>query len=103
MENQARDRSRNNPSQEHPEPEEAIDKTQDGIREQIRDVASHRIGIWRKAPADMRVQHPLKQPDNTVALEMRRMRIARAVAVLVVRAMDGAPFQDWSLSRHRTG
>src|ERR1051325_10610623 len=73
MPDQAADRAGNNPSQEKPDPEPAIDKAQHRVGHQIANALGQLRRLWCEQPPEMRVPHSAKHFHHALSMQMRRM------------------------------
>ncbi len=94
------DEAGDDPAEEEAEPEPAIDEDEDGIGEKIGDGAGEAGGLSAEEPAEMGMEHAAEHAADAVAVEVRGMGVAVAVGVLMVSAVEGAPFDDGALAGH---
>src|SRR4051812_17072769 len=98
MRDESADDARNDPAEEHPQPEKSVDEAQYGIGDEVGDDAGGSVGFVGEEPAEVGMDHALDDSADRAVVEVGGMGVAFAVAVLVVLAVDGAPFKNGALA-----
>ena len=94
-------RCRHQESNQDPEREEAAHVSQEPAAAEILDVVGETGRVRLKQPAHVGVPQPAEETADPRTCVVRRMRVAIAIAVLVVTPVHCHPLQEGTLNSHR--